>query len=161
MAHTDTIEYAAQDDLRKRRQGRLIDQILQRAIHLPDDDRRLVEAVYRDGATMTDVARTAMLGRANPAGEAPASPTRTARMLRRRLRRIVARLTDPQALAYFREGQQWPHSRRVVAQAVLVQGLPQRTAARKLGMSLHTIRKQLDQIRVLVESSDHPSAGAA
>lgn len=146
------------DDLRRKRQRKLIEALLSRAEHLPEADRTLLEAVYRDGASLTDVARTAMLG--DPSVQ-QASTQRTARMLRRRLRRIVTRLTQPDTAAYFADGRSWPYSRRRVAHAILVQGLTQRAAADHLGISLHSVRRQLHEIRGIVDASRQRSSGAA
>lgn len=148
MLSTQLVSADQRDDLRRHRRRQLIQALLDRAQHLPDADRDLLEAVYRDGASLSHLARMAAL-----VGDANKDPAPLARTLRRRLRAIVARLHDPRTLVYLEHGGDWPRQRRRVAGACLLAGLTQRQASMTLGISLHEIRKRLTEIDTITHAA--------
>ena len=48
--------------------------------------------------------------------------------------------------------EQWPPTRRKVANETILHGLPLRAAAKQLDLSLHTVRRHADAIRVMYEA---------
>ncbi|MEO0512926.1 MAG: hypothetical protein AAF108_08530 [Planctomycetota bacterium] len=139
-------------DLRRSRRRRMVEQLLGRADALPGLERALVEAVYRDGRSLADIARRGIVPGVTPAQ----TPART---LGRRFRKIVARLTDPtfQYVSWkinagpagrSAPAATWSPTRRSIAERVIIFGRSQRTVAGELGLSLHTVRKHTDAVRV-------------
>mgnify|MGYP003869508055 CR=1 FL=1 len=124
-------------DLRRRRRRDHADQLVQRAAWLAPKDRALVEAVFRDGKTATDLARLT--------GESP-------RALRRRVRALAARLASPRYLFVVHHRDLWTTGRRRVGTACFIEGRSLRAAARDLGMSLHTVRRHTAAIEAAFET---------
>lgn len=127
-------------DLRRRafRGGREYAELLiDRAVWLPAADRELVTAVFAEGLSVAAYTRRC---RERGFGD------QSARINRRRLRRLITRLISPKyAFVIARRGD-WPIARRRVAMACLVQGLPFRHAAAALGLSLHAVRRHIDAV---------------
>lgn len=124
-------------DLRRRRVRDEAEVLVARAAWALPEDRRLIEAVYREGMTARAVAELR--------GE---SADRT----RRRLRRVVERLLSDRFTFTLRERDGWPRERRRVATACILQGRPMRDAARHLKVSYHEVRKQMQAIGALREA---------
>jgi len=123
-------------DLRRRSGRDLAETIVNRAVWLMPEDRALIHAVYREGMTA--------LATAELRGESP-------RAVRRRIRRLVARvLSDPYTVV-MRERDHWPPTRRRVATACVLQGRPLRSASQHLKLSLHVVRRQMDAVHALIE----------
>lgn len=112
-------------DLRRRRQRDMVEAVVARAAWLPDAERALLEAVYRDGRSARALA--GLLGE-NP------------RLVRARVRRAVKRVLDPRFAFVVRNRGRWTTSRRRVATECLLNGRSIRGAADSLGLSLHTVR---------------------
>jgi DNA-directed RNA polymerase specialized sigma24 family protein len=123
---------------RRRHQGReLADALVARADYLLPEDRALIKAIYRDGATAMEIAQLT--------GVCP-------RSVRRRIRILAQRALDPRFtfVLFHREG--WPATRRKVATELTLHGRPLREAARHLNLTLHAVRRHADAIRVMYEA---------
>lgn len=125
-------------DLRRRRRRDLVERLVDRAQWLPAEDRTLVESVYQDGRTVSDLA--SLLG-ANP------------RTLRRRLRRLTRRLLSPQFVFVVAHRDRWPSTRRRVAEACVLHGRSLRETARELRLSLHCVRRHHDAVTALFQDA--------
>jgi len=125
-------------DLRRRDRQDLARRIAHMAEWLPQADRALLRAVYDSGQPVADLARIA--------GQHP-------RSLRRRVRRLTARVLSSRYLFVVSHMADWPATRRKVARACVIQGLSMRAAARQLGLSLHTVRMHHAAIRALAEGA--------
>jgi DNA-directed RNA polymerase specialized sigma24 family protein len=125
-----------------------VEHMLRLADQLPPAERSLVQAVYDRGLSAADLARAA--------GLPPWS-------VRRRLRRILARIASPVFAAVLRLEGDWPPRRRAVARAVWIEGLSQREAARSTGLSLHHARMEIERIRAALEAAgvDDPTVRPA
>jgi DNA-directed RNA polymerase specialized sigma24 family protein len=104
---------------------RLQDLVRARAGELDAPDRSLVEAVVMGGQRVSELAPLAGC---------------SARVLRRRLKGALARLSSPEFGYVLRHRCEWPHTRRRVAEACVLRGLSQRAAAGELRISLYTVR---------------------
>lgn len=124
-------------DLRRSLHREHAEVIIARAACLPPQDRALVESVYDEGMT---VARLAGLRNECP------------RALRRRLRRVIARVLSPRFAFVMRERDAWPATRRKVATSVVLHGVSMRRAATLLKCSFHTIRKEMQKVDAIFES---------
>jgi selenocysteine lyase/cysteine desulfurase len=121
-------------DLRRRRSRELGETIVDHARWSLPDDRAVLTAIYRDGLTAQEVATLRH--------EPP-------RRVRSRVRRLVARLLSDRFLFVLRRRDSWPTLRRRVASACVLQGLSMREAARRLRVSLHVVRTQMEVINAL------------
>lgn len=135
-AGVETWESAAH---RRRLSREAADEILRLADSLPSHESALIRAVYRDDKPITEVA--ALL-------EQPV------RKVRERVRRLVARVRSPHFDFVVRRAQAWPDLRRRVAQAVVVMGDTYRTASRRLGVSLHTVRREYAAVLAMAEATN-------
>ena len=123
---------------RRRRQGRdIAESLVARAEYLLPKDRALINAIYRDGSSAREVAS---LTDATP------------RAVRRRIRSLAQRVLDPRFAFVIIHREQWPPTRRKVATETILHGLPLRAAAKSLDLSLHTVRRHADAIRVMYEA---------
>lgn len=118
-------------DLRRRRKAEQIELVLHRASVLALPDRTLLEWILRDGRTAIQVAHVTK---------------ESVRAVRRRVRRLMRRLLSPEFLFVVRERQQWPATRRRVADACIVEGRSMHQTSRDLNMSFHTVRRQIECI---------------
>jgi len=126
-------------DLRFTR-GRVgIDQVLERAAHLPDADRALVHAVY---ATGTSVQALAALTRQSP------------RVLRRRLRSLIDRLRSREFAFVVAIAPALPPIRRAIALACYVEGRTQRDVAHDLALTQYTVRRHREAILAMIDAAD-------
>ncbi len=124
----------APTDLRRRTQRDLAERVLIRSEWLMPDERALLAAVYRDGATTVELAALS--------GMSPKS-------VRTRVKRLVARVLSPGFEFVMRRRDSWPAERRRVATAFFLQGRSQRDAARFLRLTLHEVRRHIDAVRAL------------
>jgi DNA-directed RNA polymerase specialized sigma24 family protein len=127
-------------DLRCRQGRRYTELVLQRAEHLPPGDRDLIRAVYALGRSVQEIARlsAAALGREPRPNEC--------RLLRRRVRRLLARLEDPLFGFAAERCKVWPPTMRRVAELCVLGGQSQREAMAALGLSYHTVRRHWQAI---------------
>ncbi|USN99697.1 MAG: hypothetical protein H6810_03290 [Phycisphaeraceae bacterium] len=80
-------------------------------------------------------------------------PRLSARTERRRLRRLVTRVLSPRFAFVIASRRAWAPTRRRVAMACVVQGLSMREAGAALGLSLHSVRRQMDAVEALYLAS--------
>jgi len=125
-------------DLRRRDRQDAARRISSLADWLPPADAALLHAVYSAGQSVTELARIA--GLSPPA-------------LRRRVRRLAARVLSEKFLFVARHLGGWPPTRRRVARLCVLEGVSMREAARRLGLSLHTVRKHCHAIDALFEAA--------
>jgi len=127
---------------RARRRSRLAreasERLVQLAAHLKPEERALVEAVYDHGVTL----RTA----ATLQGRLPV-------LVRRRLARLLARLTSVEFGFVVRHLDRWTEPRRSIARLVFLERRTRSHVAAALGVSPHTVRRETDAIRVLLEQA--------
>jgi DNA-directed RNA polymerase specialized sigma24 family protein len=126
----------AATDHRRKAAREPAERILARAEFLPPEERQLIEAVYGDGWT---IRRVAELSGTHP------------RVMSKRIARIVARAMSPEFTFVAMRQRTWRGTRRAVSRACVLHGLSQREAARRLGLSLHCVRRQHQAIRGMVE----------
>lgn len=123
---------------RRRRQGReLAETLVARADYLLPEDRALINAIYRDGASAMEIAQLT-----------DACP----RTVRRRIRVLAQRTLDPRFAFVLFHRQDWPPTRRMVATELILHGRPLRATARHLNLSLYAVRRHADAIRVMYEA---------
>ena len=118
-----------------------IDVILQHSKHLAPPDRGLIEGVYLRGLSAAELARA--LGR-------------EPEVVRRRLARIIRRISRPLFRHVVRHKNAWPLERAAIAEAVILRGLSQRAAAVLLGVGIHRVRREIDRITALVDADQQP-----
>ncbi len=136
-------------DLRRGFRRETAERLVERAAHLPQLDRYLVEGVFRDGRSIADLAAVW--------SDHP-QPGRSAKSLRRRLHRLVERLDSPGFVLVAECRDRWAPTRRRVATACFLHGQSLRQAADSLGMSLHTVRRHFEAITAIAEA---PRPGVA
>ena len=135
-------------DLRRRRRRETVELILNRSAYLPDRDRLLIEGVFGEGHSVTELSALT--------GEAP-------RTLRRRVRRIVQRMVGVGQVGAGRGGgdkflfvvrhmDNWAPTRRRVAEVCVLEGLSLRQAADRLGLSLYAVRRHHEAINAQLEA---------
>ncbi len=129
-------------DLRLRRRRDAAETIVARASVLADEDRGLLEAVYDKGHTVQDVAR--LLGKTDPS---------QVRQLRKRVRRLVTRISEPRFVFVLTSRHAWPSTRKRVAERCVLRGESMRAASAELGISLHSVRQQCLRIDAMFESA--------
>lgn len=113
-------------DLRRKRRRALVTKILDAADHLPADERQLLLAVY---------------GRGMPVSEAATMMGTPERQLRRRVKALVRRICDPAFHAAVRLGPELPRPIGQAARLTIIEGMPVRQAALRLGASYYSVRK--------------------
>src|SRR5262245_4586195 len=118
--------------------------ILWLARHLPPDDQGLLQTIYERNVPIQMAAR--MLGEDH-------------RTVRKRVRRLVSRLTSPLFRFVVSHRLEWPPHRRAVAEAVLLRGQAQRHTATDLGLSVHRVRLELDRVMLLFENLHNRTQG--
>lgn len=123
------------DDHRHRTQLRThIERLLDLAQHLADQDRLLIEQIYRHGLSATEVAR--LLGE---------RPDRT----RRRITRLLKTINKPEFNFLVRHEQILPTPVRETCRRVFFEGLSLRKAAQRTGKTLHQVRQDLATFHAL------------
>ncbi|MFN0134027.1 MAG: hypothetical protein ACKVW3_16045 [Phycisphaerales bacterium] len=131
---------------RLRRQREMTDVLLSRAESLPPQDSALIRAILGDGKPAREVA--ILLG-LPPGGD---------RAIRRRVRRLITRMTSTTFIFVLRHGGAWPPPLRRVATACFLHGLSLRAAARELGTSLHSVRAAHAAVLALATAATTVSA---
>lgn len=127
--------FAGVIDRRRRGVREQADRLIAGAIWLLPSDRALVLAVYRDGVRASDAAAVAGVD---------------ARGIRRRLRRLCARVLSDEFWRVVRGRDGWSHERRRIATACVLQGRSKREAARFLQLSLHRVRREMAIVEALI-----------
>jgi len=132
------VEHAS--DLRRRHARSMIERLVEMAGALPKSDRVLIETLYRDGRSASELAAIR--------GE-------DARAIRRRVRRLVRRVLSPEFRFVAMHKHEWPRTRRAVAEICVIEGRSLRDAAASLGTSLHAVRRHRDTIAALSDDAQH------
>lgn len=137
-------------DLRRKRRRAFADRLLALSIYLPDHDRTLIEASYRDSLRVVELA-SLIHGQ---------SPTDTQiRAMRRRIRVLVRRLLNPRFEFVLRalvnaEGiarAPWSPLRARVAREFFLEGRPMRAIASGARVSFYLIRRHRDAVEGLFD----------
>ncbi len=131
-------QISADMDLRKKRSHTLTDSIVKRAHWLEPDDRELVLAMFRDGQSAQSIAKRF--------GGCP-------RHLRRHIKKLVQRLSDPRIAYVIAHHEQWSKSRRAIAHCLFIQGRSMREATDELGMSFYSVRKHREAIDAMCQAA--------
>jgi len=113
------------------------EQVLVLSRHLGRRDQLLVEQIYREGASIADVARMA---------------NRPPKAIQRRLRNVVQRLRSPEFACLVARGGLLPTETRRVAEMVICRGMSLRGAARCARLSLHETRQHVERVRALASA---------
>lgn len=137
-------------DLRRKRRRAFADRMLALSAHLPDHDRTLIEASFRDSLRVVELAALVCVR----------EPTDTqVRAMRRRIRMLVRRLLNPRfefvvrALANA-EGiprAPWSPLRARVAREFYLQGRTMRAIAADTRESFYSIRRHRDAVEALFD----------
>ena len=137
-------------DLRRKRRRAFADRMLALSVHLPDHDRTLIEASFRDSLRVVELAALVCVR----------APTDTqVRAMRRRIRMLVRRLLNPRfefvvrALANA-EGiprAPWSPLRARVAREFYLHGRTMRAIAADTRESFYSIRRHRDAIEALFD----------
>ncbi len=123
-------------DLRRKQRREVVERVVERAELLTPGDRALVLAYFRDQQHASDIARLA--------GE-------PVRAMRRRLRKLVERVLSPRFQFVASRRLAWPPTRRRVACSCVLEGYTLRETSRRLGLSLHSVRRHHDAIQAMFE----------
>jgi|GEM_PF-1072581 len=134
VAVASSLDLSIALDLRRRQPRPVVEAILALSAHLPTNDRSLIHAIFEEGRTVTDLARCM--------GERP-------RFLRRRFRRIVARLIDPRFAFVASQMHAWPHLRRLAGTLHILHARTLRDTARRLALTEHAVRREISAIDAL------------
>lgn len=129
-------------DLRLRRRRADAELVLMRAEHLPPADAEFIRAIFSQGLTAT---RVAALQGADP------------RLVRRRARAILRRMNEPIFMYVARERGGWSTVRRRIAESGVLAGRGLRAIAAETGLSIHLVRRHMEAIRAMSESSRRPA----
>jgi len=116
-----------------------VEQVLVLARHLNRRDQILVDQVYRQGVSIADAARLV---------------NRPAKVMQRRLRKVIQRLGSPTFLCLVARGDLLPRETRKVADMVICQGMSLRRAASSARMSLYETRQHVQRVRVLASAHE-------
>lgn len=125
-------------DLRRRRSRELSELLVAAAEWTAPEDRAVIHAIYRDGMTARALAELRQV---------------PARVVRRQVRRLASRLLSPRYLFVVRNRDHWPSLRRRVATVCVVHGRTMRQAAEFLGVSLHTVRREMSIVDALFNAT--------
>ncbi len=135
----DWLDQISEDmDLRKKRSDTLTRHIVKRAHWLEPTDRQLVLAMFRDGQSAQSIA--------NRFGGCP-------RQIRRRIKKLVHRLSDPRIAYVIAHHEKWSKSRRAIAHSLFVQGRSMRETTNELGMSFYSVRKHREAIEAMCQAA--------
>jgi DNA-directed RNA polymerase specialized sigma24 family protein len=136
--YSRTFSMEPEPDLRRRATEEVVDRLLRRAGSLPERDRALLRAVYCERQSTVELAKLL--------GETP-------RQVRRRLRRLVARVLSPEFVFVLRHRDAWPRERAEVATLCIVLGKTMRQAAREMNRSVTQVRSRYREILAVFEVS--------
>ena len=133
MSHA--LNYVTEAEVDRRRSRRdHIECLLELAKHLPETDRLLVDQVYRYGIAISDIARLH--------GHAP-------RNIRRRVAKLLVRLNSPLYKYVVFHHDKLSEDIRRVAVLVVLHGHSLRRAATISNKSLHRIRENIKELRIM------------
>lgn len=121
----------------RREQARMLVEL---AEHLHPADRAVIYSIYDRGLSAAELARASNL---QPA------------VMRRRVRRLVRRITSPLYRYVLRNSEIWPKRRWLVAREIFLRGSGQRETAAALGMSVHEVRQHAHFVQSAFEQASH------
>ncbi|HZW09546.1 MAG TPA: sigma factor-like helix-turn-helix DNA-binding protein [Phycisphaerales bacterium] len=136
-------------DLRRGVHRETAERLVGMAAHLAAPDRLLVEAVLKEGRRLPEVVE--MLTPATAVGAEAVHRAR--RQIRRRFHQLLARMRTEEFRLVVEQKDRWPAAQRRVAVACVLQGLTQREAASRLGLSLHTVRRHHQTVLAICRSA--------
>lgn len=125
-------------DLRRRPNLNVAHWLVFVAAHLDDEDRALIEAVFRDGITLRTIARLRGVSRY---------------AIGRRIRQLTARLTDPRFIQAVNCLPEWPRRRADLARLCILRGHTVREAAELLGITEHVARSEFAIVNTLIREA--------
>lgn len=129
------VETVSESSVELRRHRRAyIEQILDRAVHLGESDRILIQQVYEFGLSMTDVARLRK---------------EKLKSVQRSVSRLLVRMNSELYLFVLSHLDVLPESIRRAADLVVLQGYSLRRAADMSQQSLHHMREQMRSLHAL------------
>lgn len=114
--------------------------IVDRARHLPEAERELLMMIFGQGVSVAELVRQREAD--------PAQRYARARTLRKRVHALVTRVLDPRFAYVAQHAGAWPARQRDTARACILRGLSMRKAARELNLSLHSVRRYIDAVRI-------------
>lgn len=135
-------EHASSIDLRRTVDDRLASRIVARAEWLPEPERSMVVSVFGSGLS---AGRVAKLRSMEP------------RVARRMVSKAAGRLLDPRAVYVAARAADWPVARAQVGRAIFHDGCTLRETARRLDLTLYTVRVHRDAIEGMFESESFRS----
>jgi hypothetical protein len=113
------------------------ERLLVLASHLPLPDQALLHTLLREGLPVRSVAKLR---------------STTSRAVRRRAHVLVTRLRDPVFAVVIALGAGWPPRRRRIAHMSMVEGASSRAVCEHLEVSMHTVRRELAEVRAITEA---------
>ena len=111
----------------------LSERVLDKSVHLPTGDRVLVEQLLRYGFSIREIARLTE--------KSPSSVSR-------RMKSVMKRMEDPMFEFVVNRSDFVPRDSRVTGRLVYVEGFSLRESAKKLGVSLHEVRKRIAKVKM-------------
>lgn len=120
---------------------RHVERILQRAAHLPEPDRVILQAIYELRVPAREVARL---------------HGTSARAVRRRVRALVRRVLSPAFAFVAQRAPEWPETLRLVATMCVLHARSIRDTARLLDMSYHSVRRLRQAVHALELTEHNP-----
>lgn len=125
-------------DLRRRVEALASGRLIRRAHWLDPHDRELILAMFDRGQNATSIA---IASRSSP------------RLVRRRIKQLIARLNDPRVAYVVAHQGHWGRTRQSVARDLFVRGCTMRQVSERLGVSLHCVRKHRDAIEAMAAAA--------
>lgn len=119
-------------DLRRHRRREEVEVVLSRVEYLPPSDRALLVAIFQGGQSAAQVARLLKVD---------------ARIVRRNVRLLTARVLAPEFGYVIRRRERWSRVRQQVGQLCFVEGVSLREAARAMSQSVYAVRRHCEWIR--------------
>ncbi len=132
------IEIATEAGLaRRHRRRERVERLLDRAVHLEESDRLLIEQVYRHGVGIVDVARLS--------GQSPKN-------LRRRVDKLLKHINGPLFSFMLAHSDLLSEATRRTADLVVLKGCSLRRASEISNQSLHQTRQHMQIVQALAEA---------
>jgi len=125
-------------DLRRKRADSITSTILNRAHWLDEGDQLLVVAMFRDGQSASAIADALDL---------------CPRFVRRQIKQLINRLSDPRVAYVIAHQDQWTRARRSIARALFIQGRSMRETSDELGVSLYSVRRHREVIEAMFDGA--------
>lgn len=130
-------EDSAGFDLRRKRSAEMARRVTCRAEWLDAKEREIAMSYFERGMDAVSIAT--MLNE-NP------------RLIRKRIKNIIRRLTDPRCSYVIKHRRAWAPKRREVAEELFLRGRSMREASERLGLTVYCVRKHRDAIDALTQA---------